>query len=133
MAAVHGPVQQAGAARLLGKDRNVDSGWQHGGTECARLRSDAFRLLDRAKVAGAQRVPSVRRYGRPAVDSMFGDSGEADCRAIVEPLLPVAHVCHNFRDRMWKAVRFCVRLVRGEAVEDGARVEMDAFTPEHAD
>jgi hypothetical protein len=63
---------------------------------------------------------------------MFRDSGEADNGAIVEPLLPVGHVRHDFRDRMWKAARFRVRLVVGEPLKDRARPEMDAFTTEHA-
>ena len=54
---------------------------------------------------------------------MFRHSGEADDGAMVEPLPPVGHVRHDFRDRMRKAVRFRVRLVGGEAVKDRARLE----------
>ena len=34
---------------------------------------------------------------------------------------------------MWKAVGSRVCLIGGEAVENRARIEMDSFTPEHAD
>jgi hypothetical protein len=40
-------------------------------------------------------------------------------------------VCNDLRDRIWKASRFRVRLVGGEAVEYGAWLEMDAFAAEH--
>jgi hypothetical protein len=42
-------------------------------------------------------------------------------------------VRYDFGNRMWKAVRFRVRLVGGEAVEDRASFEMEAFTREYAD
>ena len=84
------------------------------------------------EITRAQRVPPIRWNGGPTIDGMFGDSGEADDGAMIEPLLPVAHVRHDFCDRMWKGVRFRVRLVLGEAVKDRARREMDAFTAEHA-
>ena len=83
-------------------------------------------------MARADSLPAVRRNGRPTVGSMLGDSGESGDGATVEPLLLVTHVGHDFRDRMWKAVRFRQRLVGGEAVENGGRSQMDAFTTEHA-
>ena len=58
---------------------------------------------------------------------MFRDSGEADDGAIVEPLLPVANMRHDFGDRMWKGVRFRMRLIGSEAVKHRARLEMNAF------
>jgi hypothetical protein len=49
-----------------------------------------------------------------------GDSGESGDGAAIEPLLPVAHVSNDFGDRMWKAVRFRVRLVAGESFKTAA-------------
>src|SRR5262245_35058206 len=132
MAVVHARVQEASAARLPGKDGNVDRWWQYRVSECARLRGDTLRLLDRVDKACAHRVPPVRWNGRPAVNGMLGDSGEADGGALVEPLLPVAQVGHDFCDRVRKAVGLRMRLFGGEAVKDRPGVEMNAFTPEDA-
>lgn len=72
-----------------------------------------------------------RGNGRPAIDGMLGDSGESTDGAAIEPLLPVAHVGNDFRDRMWKALRFRMCLLSGEFVENGPRSQMDAFRTEH--
>ena len=93
---------------------------------------DSLRLLNRADVALAKRVPPVCVDGGPTVYGMLCDSAESGDETGVEPFLPEAHVRNDLCDRMRKIVRLRVRLVAGESVDNRGRLEVDAFTREHA-
>ena len=50
----------------------------------------------------------------------------------IEPFLPEAHVGDDVCDRVGKTVRLRVCLRVRQSVENRSRLEMDAFTREHA-